>query len=204
MSTDDEQAPAENPRFRRLDASALKALAHPLRMQIFEELVQFGPLTATGLGERLGESSGSMSYHLRELAKHGFVREVEGKGTARERWWERTPGAVSLRSSDDQSESENAAADLIAKTWHHRWFEQTMQFIDQADNTIPRRWVEASTISHTSLPLTIEQLEELKTELDALFLRLGDRYRGQEADGTRRVQIQFNIYPLTDPKGTSS
>ncbi|MHA7986752.1 ArsR/SmtB family transcription factor [Rathayibacter sp. CAU 1779] len=204
MSTEDEGRARAVEQPRRLDATALKALAHPLRMQIFEELVQFGPLTASGLGERLGESSGSMSYHLRELAKHGFVQEVEGKGTARERWWERTPGAVALRSSDEQSEAENAAADLIATTWHRRWFGQTMQFIEQGDEVLPKRWIEASTISHTSLPLTIDQLEDLKTELDSLFLRLSDRYRGQEADGTRRVQIQFNVYPLIDPKETSS
>lgn len=185
---------------RQLGPSALKALAHPLRMQIFEELVQFGPLTATGLGERLGESSGAMSYHLRELAKHGFVREVEGKGTARERWWERTPQLVTLHPGEDEGEAANAAANVIAKTWHQRWFDQTMQFLDNGDSVFEPNWSDASRIMHTTLPLTIEQFEELGAELDDLFRRAVDRYRGQEVEGTRRVQIQFNVYPLIDPK----
>ena len=77
-----------------LAAPALRALAHPLRIRILDELSAYGPLTATGLGERLGESSGSMSYHLRQLEKHDLVREVQGRGTARERWWERRPGGI--------------------------------------------------------------------------------------------------------------
>jgi len=53
---------------------------------------------ATGLAERLGESSGATRYHLRQLEKHGFVREVEGKGTGRER--ERTPGGINVGSEE--------------------------------------------------------------------------------------------------------
>lgn len=36
----------------------------------------------------MGESSGSISYHLRQLAQYGFVAEVQGRGNARERWWQ--------------------------------------------------------------------------------------------------------------------
>src|SRR5688572_10834361 len=71
-----------------LDLESLKGLAHPLRVKILDLLSTYGPATATGLAERLGESSGATSYHLRQLARHGFVREVEGRGTGRERWWE--------------------------------------------------------------------------------------------------------------------
>ena len=80
------------PNDRTIDVNALKALSHPLRMQLLNALSQFGPQTASALASRLGESSGSTSYHLRQLAKHELVREVEGRGSARERWWERPPG----------------------------------------------------------------------------------------------------------------
>lgn len=81
---------------RLIDPAALKALAHPLRVQILDELSLYGPATATGLAGSLRESSGATSYHLRQLAKHLFVREVDGRGTGRERWWERTPGGLTL------------------------------------------------------------------------------------------------------------
>ena len=193
---------------RHLDARALKALAHPLRVQIFQELAQFGPLTASGLGERLGESSGSTSYHLRELAKYGFVREVEGKGTARERWWERTPGSISVHSSatevDADTDAASTASTIIAKTWHRRWFEQTMQFLDHGDDVFDERWMAASQMTTASPALTIEQAEELGSAINAIIADAVERYRGQAVEGTRRVQVQFNIYPLIDTKETRS
>ena len=87
-------SPAEQPS-AMLGAAALRAAsAHPLRVRILDELSAYGPLTATGLATRVNESSGVTSYHLRQLEKHGLVREVTGRGTARERWWERRPGAI--------------------------------------------------------------------------------------------------------------
>src|SRR4030095_2278376 len=78
-----------------LDGDALKALAHPLRMRLLAGLRYHGRATATMLGERLGESSGSTSYHLRVLAEHGFIEEVPGhaggRGRGRERWWRGGP-----------------------------------------------------------------------------------------------------------------
>ena len=79
---------------RTLDVNDLKALAHPLRVQLLDALSTYGAATASGLADRLGESSGATSYHLRQLEKHGFVRELKGKGSARERWWERVPGGL--------------------------------------------------------------------------------------------------------------
>ena len=81
---------------RVLDAGALRALAHPLRVEIYDILSQYGPQTASSLAARLGESSGSTSYHLRALAKHDLIREAEGRGSGRERWWERPPGSVTF------------------------------------------------------------------------------------------------------------
>src|SRR3546814_3464440 len=71
---------------RVLDAGALRALAHPLRVQIFDILSQYGPQTASTLAAMTGESSGATSYHLRALARQDLIREVDGRGTARERW----------------------------------------------------------------------------------------------------------------------
>ena len=57
----------------RLTADNLKALAHPLRVQILGLLRTYGPATATGLAARLGLTSGALSYHLRQLRDGGLV-----------------------------------------------------------------------------------------------------------------------------------
>ncbi len=70
---------------RRLDARSLRGLAHPLRMRLLDALRVHGPATASGLAERLGESSGATSYHLRQLAEHGFVEDAPTARTSRTR-----------------------------------------------------------------------------------------------------------------------
>lgn len=73
------------------DIEELRALAHPMRQRILRRLQEAGPATSTTLARDLGENSGIMSYHLRLLAEHDFVREVAGRGQGRERWWQITP-----------------------------------------------------------------------------------------------------------------
>src|SRR5690349_12493369 len=70
-----------------LDAKGLRALAHPVRVQLVGLLRKYGPSTATRLAERLGVNSGTASYHLRQLGAAGFVEEDTERGNARERWW---------------------------------------------------------------------------------------------------------------------
>ncbi|MFC4588174.1 winged helix-turn-helix domain-containing protein [Sphaerisporangium corydalis] len=73
--------------FHVKDPQALKAVAHPLRVRLLGALRVDGPATATELAARFGESSGSTSYHLRQLARYGFVEEVPERRDARERRW---------------------------------------------------------------------------------------------------------------------
>ena len=67
------------------DPKELRALAHPVRFALIDLLME-GPMTATQCGARLGESPANCSYHLRQLAKFGHVRPIEG-GRGRERYW---------------------------------------------------------------------------------------------------------------------
>lgn len=68
------------------DSAALKALTHPLRIRLLGMLRQDGPATATELSGRTQESSASTSYHLRVLAKYGFVAEAEHRDGRERRW----------------------------------------------------------------------------------------------------------------------
>lgn len=72
---------------RRLTtAGELKALAHPLRLAIMEQLGLRGPLTASELGDVLDETPANCSWHLRKLAQHGLVEETH-EGHGRRRPW---------------------------------------------------------------------------------------------------------------------
>src|SRR5437868_14876227 len=64
-------------RVRPWSAAELRALAHPLRLQLLQVLHAEGPATASQLARRLGESSGAASYHLRALHRARVVDEAE-------------------------------------------------------------------------------------------------------------------------------
>src|SRR4051794_36937052 len=75
-----------------LDAWGMRALAHPVRLAILTRLQTDGPSTATRLSAAVGASPSVASWHLRQLAAHGLVRDAsdadDRRDHGRERWWE--------------------------------------------------------------------------------------------------------------------
>jgi DNA-binding transcriptional ArsR family regulator len=181
-----------------LEMQAVRALAHPLRIRILDELSMFGPLTASGLGERLAESSGSMSYHLRQLEKHGIVREVEGKGSARERWWERVPGSISVPEPRDfpPGSAERLATQLVEDEWNRGREAVFHEFVREGESVFGPEWLDVTRFDTINLRLTPEQLHQLVTEIDEVLWRYIGAYKTTPSPGSRPVQIQLNAFPL--------
>ena len=69
------------------DPTAMRALAHPARLAILNRLQIEGPGTATEVAEVVGVTPSAASYHLRMLAKYGFVEDAPARGDGRERLW---------------------------------------------------------------------------------------------------------------------
>ncbi|QIG40547.1 helix-turn-helix transcriptional regulator [Microbacterium sp. 4R-513] len=184
---------------RILDTGALRALAHPLRVRIYDILSQYGPQTASSLAERLGESSGSTSYHLRALAKHDLIREVDGRGSARERWWERPIGGVSFANGEAlKTPSGRAATQIVMSEFFQLRQEQLLRFIDRGLSKEPDDWQEASMVSTATARLTPEQSTELTRNIMALIDEAVDKYRNQTGDDVRPVTIRADVFPLPE------
>jgi DNA-binding transcriptional ArsR family regulator len=197
MSRNDD--PGTAPREREMDLESLKALAHPLRVKIFDVLSTYGSFTASGLAERLGESSGATSYHLRQLEKHGFVREVAGKGVGRERWWERTPGGISLGTEEaSRTSAGREASQLVMREWSSNRERTLAEFLDRGLDVLSKDWVEASTVSLTNVFVTAEELGEFTRRFMEMASDFADLHRNQKTPGSRPVQIQFHAFPVID------
>jgi len=195
-----------------LGMAALRALAHPLRVEIMNELSDFGPATASMLAERLGESSGATSYHLRQLAKHDIIVEDTERGSGRERWWRMAPGGVTIGSPETLgTPAGREANELVSLGWQQNNERRLSAFLRRGLDTFGFDWMESSTLSTSHLELTREQLEELGHEYYALQDRLKAKWKAQdaeaadgaEADGgqapeRKRVQVQFNAFPLVE------
>lgn len=187
------------PEHRVIMGAALKAFAHPLRVNLFDALSTYGPATASQLAERFGESSGATSYHLRQLARHGVVRELEGRGNGRERWWERVPGSIDFGDAETRStESGRATSRIVLRELTGNRQRLLSEFIEHGHERLDAAWAEAGTISLSNLPLTLEQTQEAARMLDDLVTEFSRRWRGQNVPGMRPVQIQINAFPVID------
>ena len=182
------------------DPRALRALAHPIRMSLLGLLRMEGPLTATRAAELLGESSGSASFHLRQLAKYGLVEEAGG-GKGRERPWRAT--AMFTNWSDVTQEPEvAAAAGLLNSVVAEFYFEQMMRWLE-ARQREPEEWQRASQFGDTFLYVTAEELAGLGEKTQELVDQYLDRLTNPELrpPGSRRVSYLHLAFPMTGLPG---
>lgn len=186
-----------------VDADALRGLAHPLRARILDRLQLQGPATATILGEELGESSGSTSYHLRQLARFGFVEIDPGHTGKRDRWWRIRPGGWRLSGTDHlRDPATREAAEIVLDryySWRRERLDQWHALIrERPDDTKVRRWQQAmqDSVSHTRM--TPEETEEFAGELQEFLRAWTRRFRGRTAQShpdTEAVELQTDLFP---------
>lgn len=200
-------APVVNPRRpndRVLDTGALRALAHPLRVRIYDILSQHGPQTASSLAEKLGESSGSTSYHLRALAKHDLIQEVSDRGTGRERWWERPVGGIAFGAADTmKTPAGRAATQIVMDEFFRNRQDQLLTFMNGGVEATGQEWMDASIISTATARLTPEQSKELSTKIMALIDDAVENNRNQTGENVRPVTIRADLFPVPDLEGQS-
>lgn len=198
MEPDGGGAPQEAVRVR--DPRALRALAHPLRLKLLGLLRLDGPSTATLLGRRVGESSGSTSYHLRELQRYGFVSEVQGRGTARERWWQAEHRMTSWDVADFADEGSEVADEL--QRYGVRLRGRVLQAWQDQRDELDHEWVAAASLNDYALRLTPEQARGLAAELTAVADRwLADHPAAAAADGTELVAVLLDVLPVREWPG---
>jgi len=189
-SADKPTAPDEAPRLpqRELrDPTVLRALAHPVRIRILEEL-SLGPATATELAERVGESPANCSWHLRQLAKYDFVEEAGG-GTGRRRPWR-----VIMRSHEWGVGEEDAdlavASDALTRVFLDRQNEVLHAWIE-ARRSLPPDWRDAYFLNQGGNWLTAKELTELGEAIRALLVRHVDRITDPAARPPEARLVRF-------------
>jgi Helix-turn-helix domain len=143
---------------RLADPRALRAYAHPVRLKLVGLLRTEGPLTATRAAELLGESSGTCSFHLRQLAKYGLVEEAGG-GTGREKPWRATATSTGWDPVARTPEAA-AAAGLLKAVLAEGYFEQLMRWLEASPDE-PPEWQDAALLGDQILYVTADELAEL-------------------------------------------
>jgi len=179
-----------------VDARALRALAHPTRLTLLELLARERSLTATQAAGLLGESSASASYHLRQLAKYGFVEQAE-KGRGRERPWR--PAERGQRWSDVSENPEvAAAATVLSRMVLEREFDAAIRWVE-GDYDLPPEWRDAALGSQSIVYLTLDELRAFEHRYQALLEEGGLIERSNDPAkrpaGARPVKVMLLAFP---------
>lgn len=182
------------------DPRTLRALAHPVRLALIEQLSVDGPLTATELGERIGESPTTCSFHLRQLAKYDFVEEAGG-GKGRARPWKMTRIGFALTAGGDAGPEAEIASAALSQLIQERQFNRYRTW-QTTRGSYPLAWRDAASNSEHVIYLTTEELNALNDELLALMLprfreRLTDR--SVRPEGALPVEFLFLSFPTLLP-----
>jgi predicted ArsR family transcriptional regulator len=147
-------------------ATELRALSHPTRLTLLTLLDEEGPLTATEAGERIGESPANASFHLRTLAKYGYVEEAPG-GRGRQRPWQVVSQANDIP-GDELTAEAKLAADGLLDLIRERDTERLRAY-GRTRGDYPKEWRAAATEMRMSLHLTAAELTELRERFEELI-----------------------------------
>ncbi|HTZ43759.1 MAG TPA: winged helix-turn-helix domain-containing protein [Jatrophihabitans sp.] len=200
MAASRERRAHENPLFDPdrdavTDAADLQALAHPLRIRLLGLLRRDGASTASRLAERLDVSSGLTSYHLRQLAAAGFIREADRPGSGRERWWQASQRSTHVLSpAADDAEAGAVTTEFLNAVVEVN-FANARAYLAEEDRWSPE-WREVTSFNDMLLALTPAEADRLQLELARVIAKYPRHESGAELPpGAAVVQAQYQIFP---------
>lgn len=171
------------------DPRVLRAIAHPTRGRILDELGATGPMRAADVGEALDIPANQASFHLRQLAKYGVIQPApEAARDKRDRVWkladergfrldvqgiEKQPGGKAAVSIFRQ----NKAA------WAHRLVDEVFSFTQRKDSF--------SAIVDQTMKLTKDEAGEFMGEVDEVLAKWAEKTRGRSRD--RRTYVFYSM-----------
>ena len=183
------------------DPRLVKALAHPLRVQILGVLEE-RVASPSDLAEELGAPLGNVSYHVRTLTELGLLKLVRrrtrrgavehyyratGRATVSDRAWSQVPGVVRRSMTGVALEQ---AIDQVVSAAAGGGF-------DAEDATVTRH---SLALDDEGVRELTEAVDELQRELDAIKTRSAKRVEGGDGDARQLgvVTMQFELGRVVD------
>lgn len=166
--------------FMTTDPEALRALAHPVRIELLDLLDDEGELTASRAAELTGQTVGNCSFHLRTLARYGYIERGERQGTA---WpWRPVSRHREMRADESDPESVRALGTIAAMSLR-REAESMASALASATSVAPG-WAEAVAVSRAGFWATREEMADLVRRVVALT----DPFTGRWDDPSERPE----------------
>ena len=174
------RAPATADALRTSDLAVLRALAHPLRVEILDLLddARGGDVTASEIAERTGQTVANCSFHLRMLERAGLVERSEPRG--REKPWRAPHRSRDLRPDPSDADSVRAAG-AVGALYVQREAARVMEVLTAGPFADPE-WNEAVTVQISRFWAPAEEMQQLGAAVAALT----DPFAGRADDPSLR------------------
>jgi DNA-binding transcriptional ArsR family regulator len=174
------------------DPRAIRALAHPARQRIIDELYNGHVLTATECAELAGLTPSAMSYHLRALEKWGIIERADESADGRERPWRAPAGSLMIKSQS------TGAGRLASYAMMRTSVERVVEQFEEMTADDP--WDDVSSMSRSRLWLTHDEAKQFGQELSDLV----DRYKKGRSSaahpaGSRQISTLLAVVPTGKP-----
>jgi DNA-binding transcriptional ArsR family regulator len=175
------------------DPRTLRALAHPLRLRLLGALRSDGPATVTTLAAAVDEAIPLVSYHLRQLAEHGFIEQAPDLAKdRRETWWKSSHDFTSWSMTDFLDSPERLdAVGVLQREIFRRHVARIEQFLEHSQDW-DEEWLAASEMSDVRFTLTPAELKEMTSELWEVI----ERWRQRDpSPGARAADLILYAFP---------
>jgi len=183
------------------DPQRVRALTHPIRLRLIDYLGKVADATATECAESVGESVASCSFHLRMLAKYGFIDRAPSRG--REKPWRLVARSQSTRPDFDDTESVQAVA-ALAVTHLEYQIGLMRTWLERDAHRVEPEWANATTQTSSSMWLTRDELAEISQTIITFSDRFAGRWENpsERPEGSRPVRLFATTF--LDPASETS
>ncbi|MFI0422042.1 ArsR/SmtB family transcription factor [Spongiactinospora sp. 9N601] len=181
------------------DPKAMRALAHPARLAMLTRLQIEGAATATEVAEVVGVTPSAASYHLRMLAKYGFVEDAPPRGDGRERVWQARDRGMSVTPEPEDEPEVRAAKDLLIRAFRASADDEVSRALAQREREAVE-WRDAAIWMRSILLVDAEELKALAKRIEELIApyRVSVRARADATTGARIAEAQINLFPRAE------
>ena len=179
------------------DIAGLRALSHPVRLRMLGLLRSEGPATATSLARRLDLNTGATSYHLRQLAQHGFIEEDTERGSGRDRWWRAAHDSTrtDFREKGSTDEDVEAYLSTVALVYGDKLRAAVAEM-----RFLPEEWRTVGTLSDWEISLTPARAHALVQALT----RVVEETEDTDEEGAAQFVVNLNAFPRPGALGTDA
>jgi predicted transcriptional regulator len=174
------------------DPHRLRALTHPLRLQLLRRIREQQPVTGARLAALTGESTASVSYHLSVLHKHGFIEPDPAPGpTRRHKPWRATYDSLRIVSDDPAGPPDQTVEGAVLGSMLSEVRREQDAYL-RGTSGIAADWQRVGTFELTDLVLTEAELDALSDEVQAVVTR----YRASVKPDSDRARISLSFIAI--------